>query len=254
MAKLEGRIALVTGASGGVGATVAELLVREGAIVVATDYLDEHSAALIARLGARASFRQLDVASESDWQAAIGDIQQRHGGLDILVNCAAILQPGMTVETTTVESWRKTFAVNAEGAFLACKHALGIMKGRGTGSIVNIASGVAVRASIKAPAYSASKAAVIALTKSTALYCAQQNYGIRVNVILPGALDTPMLRRNIPHSGLDTTEYLEKIRQTHPLGRIGQPEDIAAAVLFLCGDDSRFITGAEIVVDGGQIL
>ncbi len=107
---------------------------------------------------------------------------------------------------------------------------------------------------MKAPAYGASKAAVIALTKSVALHCAQQGYGIRANVILPGALDTPMLRRNVAYSGLSEEDYLERIRKTHPLGRIGLPNDIASAALFLASPDSSFVTGTEFIVDGGQTL
>ena len=261
MGRLDNKVALVTGAAGGVGSAVVSRFLAAGARVLAADQAAVPGAvnrASDAEPSAAADgdlrHLSLDITDETQWQAAAELVRADYGGLDILVNCAAFLQPGMSIESTTLETWRKTFAVNAEGSFLACQFAIPLMRGRPGASIVMVASGVAIRASVKAPAYGASKAAVIALTKSVALHCAQQDYGIRANVILPGALDTPMLRRNIVHSGLSEHEYLERIRKTHPLGRIGLPEDIAAAALFLAGADSSFMTGTEFIVDGGQTL
>ncbi len=251
MGQLNGRVALVTGANGGVGISVVQKFLKEGAQVVALD-LQDH--ALEPLNSERARYRRLDVTNEQDWHSAVDFSLTEFGRVDILVNCAAYLKPGVNLETTTLENWRETFRVNAEGTFLACRHAIGAMKKSGGGSIVTIASGVAVRASTKAPAYGASKAAVIALTKSVALHCANEGYNIRANVILPGALDTPMLRRNVQHSGLSTEDYLERIRKTHPIGRLGTADDIANMALFLASDASSFMTGAEVFVDGGQSI
>jgi len=253
MGRLDGKVAIVTGAAGGIGSCIVDTFLREGATVFAAD-----SKAGRVRAGAplddRARPLRLDVTVEAQWEAAIDEVRRQSGGLDILVNAAAHLQPGDSFATTTSETWSMTFRVNTEGVFLGCKQAIPAMTGRGDASIINISSGVAVRASAQAPAYCSSKAAVIALTKSIALYCAQKGCGIRANVILPGAVDTPMLRRNIAHSGLSEAKYLEKVRNTHPLGRIGQPPDIASAAVFLASVESSFITGIELPVDGGQIL
>jgi NAD(P)-dependent dehydrogenase (short-subunit alcohol dehydrogenase family) len=254
MARLTNKIALITGAAGGIGSCIVDTFVAEGAIVLAADRHFEGIQRVSEGNSASVQSLKLDVTSEEQWRALMEEIQAKWGGLDVLVNAAAFLQPGMSLETTSQECWEKTFHVNTEAIFFGIKHGIPVMKGRGDASIVNISSGVAVRASVKAPAYGASKAAIIALTKSTALHCAQSGYGIRANVILPGAVDTPMLRRNIPYSGLTESDYLEKVRATHPLGRIGMPADIAAATLFLASADSSFITGIELPVDGGQMI
>jgi NAD(P)-dependent dehydrogenase (short-subunit alcohol dehydrogenase family) len=252
--RLENKIALITGAAGGIGSCIVKTFIAEGATVLAADTNVEGIRRQSGMQPIGEHPRALDVTREEQWRALMDEIGARWGGFDILVNAAAFLQPGVTLETTSQECWDTTFLVNAQAAFLGIKHSIPLMKGRGDASIVNISSGVAVRASVKAPAYGASKAAVIALTKSTALHCAQNGYAIRANVILPGAVDTPMLRRNIPHSGLTESAYLEKVRATHPLGRIGTPADIAAAALFLASADSSFITGIELPVDGGQTI
>jgi 3(or 17)beta-hydroxysteroid dehydrogenase len=252
MKSLDHKVALVLGATGGIGAAVVKHLAEAGATVFATsasiDVTSQQSVTAMIRL------MRLDITDEADWSRAVDTIKAEFGGIDVLVNCAALLEPGLSIETTSIESWRRTFRVNAEGAFLACRYAVDLMKHRPGASIINIASGGAVRVSSHSPAYGASKAAMVALTKSVALHCAEHNYGIRANVILPGAVDTPMLRRNIACSSLPEKDYLEKIRKLHPIGRIGMPADIAAAVLFLASDDSSFMTGAEMVVDGGQML
>lgn len=252
MAQLKDRVALVTGALGGVGESVAKRFIAEGAFVIGLDLGMPPQPAH--DMGPRYRYRPLDITSPEQWADAIAFTLVEHGRVDILVNCAAHLTPGVDLETTSLENWRETFRVNTEGTFLGCQHAVAAMKKGGGGSIVTISSGVAVRASAKAPAYGASKAAVVTLTKSVALHCAQEGYNIRANVILPGALDTPMLHRNVKHSGLSTEDYMEKIRKAHPIGRVGTPLDIANAALFLASDQSSFMTGAEVFVDGGQSI
>ncbi len=259
MATLDHKVALVTGAAGGVGSAIVRRFVAAGALVFASEQCAAHDrggddgwkppsgSGTVTRLN-------LDVTDEAQWRDAAAAIRSRHGGLDVLVHCAALLQPGYSVETTTLDAWRNTFRVNAEGTFLACRYAIELMRGRAHASIITIASAAAVRAAVKAPAYGASKAAVVAFTRTVALHCAERGYGIRANVILPGAVDTPMLHRNIGTSGMSATDYLRRLREAHPIGRIGQPDDIAAAALFLASEDSGFVTGTEFVVDGGQTI
>lgn len=248
MNRVKQKVALVTGAAGGIGLATVEKLHDEGAIVIAADI----SRSETTKFSDRVMWEVLDVTNEQNWEQVILSVVKKFGKLDILVNGAGFLKPKVSFEDTSLELWRQHFAVNCDSVFLGCKHAIKQMKTTGGGCIVNISSGVALRMSTKGSAYGASKASVIATTKLAALHCAENKYGIRVNCILPGAIDTPMLKRNISQ-GQSAEDYYDKIAQSHPMGRVGQPKEIADAVLFLCSEESAFITASCIPVDGGQL-
>jgi 3(or 17)beta-hydroxysteroid dehydrogenase len=244
-----GRVVLVTGAAGVLGRAICRAFAEAGACVIAADVRDAAAAALAAELGPPASALHLDVASPADWDRARERVLDRHGRLDVLVNNAGVLKPA-TIEEATLEDWRQAMSVNAEGSFLGCKFGVALMKHSG-GAIVNFASVLAIRGRATHPAYGASKAAVRLLTRAVARHCGEQGYPIRANVILPGAIDSDMVRRNVP-PGVSEAEYLESVREAHPIGRLGTPADIAAAVLFAASDQSAFMTGADLVIDGGS--
>ena len=254
MARLDGRTALVTGAAGGIGEAICRRLAEEGAWVAVAD-IDEVRGVRLARgLGKSALFVKLDVTSDDAWGAAIETVTAQFGGLDILVNNAGVMIPA-TIEEATAQDWRTLMAVNGEGTFLGCKHAIAAMKTRGAdlplAVIINFTSSLAVNFTPQHAAYSASKAAVRALTKSAALHCGQAGYRIRVNNIQPGAVVTDMLRRNI-RPGQTEDEYFGEVVKRHPIGRLGTPKDIADAVVFLASDEAAFMTGADLTVDGGN--
>ncbi len=254
MSRLDGRTALVTGAAGGIGEAICRRLVDEGAWVAVAD-IDEMKGVRLARaLGKSALFVKLDVTQDDQWRAAVETVTSQFGGLDILVNTAGIMIPS-TIEDATLDNWRKLMAVNAESAFLGCKHAVEIMKTRGAdqpvAAIINFTSSLAVNFTPQHAAYSATKAAVRALTKSVALHCAQAGYRIRVNAVQPGAIATDMLRKNI-RPGQSDDDYFSQLVKRHPIGRIGTPKEIADAVVFLASDEASFMTGADLAVDGGN--
>jgi NAD(P)-dependent dehydrogenase (short-subunit alcohol dehydrogenase family) len=252
MGEFTGRVALVTGAAGGIGREVAGRLADLGAHVLATDLPETERQELEVRLAGRGAFCPLDVSDEAAWTGAIADAERRFGPLDFLVNVAGYFRPYLDLEHTSLDEWRRHFAINVEGTFLGCKHGIASMKkgGRG-GAIVNVSSGLAWKRLKDGFSYCISKATVLELTRLTALHAA--SYGIRVNAMLPGAIDTPMMWRNLRPD--QTREALEKFYAAqHPIGRIGNPGDIAGLVEFLCSERSSFITGACIPIDGGQTL
>lgn len=244
--RLSGKVALISGGARGQGAAEARIFASEGAAVVIGDIRDEEGRSLEAEIlasGRQAQFVRLNVALEDDWQAAVETAVQNFEKLDILVNNAAILRLE-SVEGATLESWDQVMDVNATGVFLGMKHAIIGMRRAGGGSIVNISSVSAMTASPWAAAYHASKGAIRSLSRVAALEFAKDN--IRVNSVYPGSIDTEMLTEAYSKTHLD--------RQwgQNPLGRIGTPEDVAWAVLFLASDEASFITGSELVVDGGH--
>ena len=249
MAAFSGKIAIVTGASGGIGSEVTRRLAAEGCSVIATDIDEAGGNALATEIGA--VFRPLDAASEEGWAGIMEFANHNSGGLDILVNCAGFFKPNVEFEDTSLELWRRHFAINADSVFLACKHAPAAMRPRGGGSIVNISTALAHRVRETAAAYCASKAATLAVNRLAALALAK--YNIRVNAISPGAVDTPMLWRNLL-AGQKREELEAMLVKSHPIGRVGKSADIAEMILFLASDRSSFMTGAEIAVDGGQTL
>ena len=245
----QGKVALVTGAASGIGLATAELLLDEGAEVVLTDLEKCRSRPAMAALAPRARFLALDVTREEDWIAATDAVASEFGRLDILVNCAglALLKD---IETTTLEEWRALMAVNLDGSFLGCKHAVRVMKDRGGGSIVTLSSVAGLVGAANLAAYSASKGGVRLLTKSVALHCARKGYNIRCNSVHPSFVDTPLLQSMI-ESARDPQKMQANVAKAAPLGRLALPSEVARTIVFLASDESAFTTGAEFVVDGG---
>ena len=253
--RVEGKLALVTGGAQGLGAAQARMLAREGARVLVTD-LNEDGAAETAQAiekecGAGTAFSmQHDVADEAGWESVIEAAREHLGGLSVLVNNAGIGVKG-NIETCDIETWRHGFAVNVDSVFLGCQKALPLMKESQPGSIVNISSIAGLIASDTMPGYNASKAAVWMLTKSVALYCAKQGWNIRCNSVHPTFIDTPILDGMVANTGYEKSVVLEKLARQIPLRRVGEADDIANGVLYLASDESKFMTGAELKLDGG---
>jgi 3alpha(or 20beta)-hydroxysteroid dehydrogenase len=207
--------------------------------------------ALAAELGDRADAVELDVRDLEAWQAAVAATQARFGKLNVLCNIAGISEPGNVVDGT-LDTWQRTIDINLNGPFYGCRAAIPAMTESGEpGAIVNIGSMIALRAASFVAAYSASKAGLLGLTRSIALDCAERGLPIRANMVHPGAIRTPMYER-YKHSGMDTPENIEtNFAATHPMNRIGEPEEVARAVVFLASDEASFTTGCDFTVDGG---
>ena len=245
--RLQGKVAIITGGARGQGAAEARMFVREGAKVVFGDILDDEGRqveAEIAAAGGEAVYVRLDVTDEDAWREAVGTAVSRFGKVDILVNNAGIASWNAG-DDATVEEWDRIMEVNAKGVFLGTKAVIPAMRTAGGGSIINISSisGMVGQTNIH-PGYNASKGAVRILTKSTAVQHAAE--GIRCNSIHPGPVKTPMTER-----GWSDPEWLQAMRRRTPLGRYADPDEIAYGVLFLASDESSFMTGSEMVIDGG---
>lgn len=245
--RLDGKVALISGGSRGMGAFEAELFVQEGAKVVICDVRDEEGDALAKKIvdrGGEAAFVHLDVTSESDWAAAVSEAVERYGKLDVLVNNAGVSARG-SIEETSPDDWDRVMDINAKGVFLGTRSAIPEMRKAGGGSIINISSQLGlVGMGESSPQYQASKGAVRIFSKSAAIQYAHE--GIRVNSVHPGPIITPMT---------EARRSDEVVRQRMisriPLGRYGESEDVAYGVLYLASDESSFVTGSELVIDGG---
>ncbi len=251
--RLENKTTLVTGAGSGLGKATAGRFAEEGAHVFVTDLNGEAAERVaedITANGGSATGRGQDVTDEADWTALMGEITDAHGRLDAIVNNAGIVIPG-SAEETSLDDWHKMLAVNLDSVFMGTRAAIGVMKKSGGGSIINVSSIMGLVGEPWAAAYNASKGGVRLFCKSAALRCAQAGYNIRVNSLHPGFIATPM---TVSESD-DATEQeaaaaqarLEKI----PLGAMGEPMDIANGCLYLASDESKYMTGAELVIDGG---
>jgi 3(or 17)beta-hydroxysteroid dehydrogenase len=249
MGRVQDKVALVTGGASGIGLATVKLLVEEGATVVVADRDEAASTSAVAALGQRATFHRLDVTREDDWVAVTDAVARDFGRIDILVNSAGVVL-FKDIEQTTLDEWRALMAVNLDGTFLGCKHAIRVMKDRGGGSIVNMSSVAGLIGSGNLAAYSASKGGVRLLTKSVALHCARKRYNIRCNSVHPSFAETPMLQAMIA-SARNPEKLAANFATAAPLGRLAQPIEIARSILFLASDESAFTTGAELVVDGG---
>jgi 3(or 17)beta-hydroxysteroid dehydrogenase len=248
--RVEGKVALITGAASGLGAATARMLVREGAQVALTDLNEEAGQALAKELGMAARFWRLDVTQEEDWSSVVDAVLVTFGRLDVVVNNAGM---GIVkdVETLSLQEWRLVHAVNLDGVFLGCKHGIRAMRQCGAkGSIINMSSVAGLVGAAALPAYCASKGGVRLLTKSVALHCAKQGYGIRCNSVHPVFVDTPMVDSLAGLTG-DVAKGKERMAKGIPIGRLGEPDEVAYAVLYLASDESRLMTGSEFGLDGG---
>jgi len=253
--KLAGKVALVTGAASGIGLATAQLFAREGARVVLSDIQDVDGEAAAGRIGAR--YLHLDVADEAGWIGVLKTVRERHGRLDILVNNAGMAIGG-DITQLSLADWRRQQAINVEGVFLGIKHALPLMRETGGGAIVNVASTVALTGSGNLVSYAATKGAVRSLTRSVALQCAAKKDGVRVNAVYPGIIDTPIYGQfeGTPLANADGSRPLARDPEALsarfvPMGVPGAPHDVAAGILYLASDDARYVTGTELVIDGG---
>lgn len=255
MPRLTGKTALVTGAARGIGAAIAKAFADEAAQVIVTDINTGAGSALAQTIGG--AFARLDVASEADWQA----IATRFPAVDIVVNNAGITgfegpfsgpPPAHDPEHATLDGWRRVHAVNLDGTFLGCRYAIGAMRGRGAGSIINISSRSGLVGIPMAAAYASSKAAVRNHTKSVALYCAAQGLNIRCNSIHPAAVMTPMWDPMLGHGPDRPAREAAMVADT-PLRRFGQPAEVAALAVLLASDEASYMTGVELTIDGGLL-
>ena len=251
MGRLEGKTALVTGAASGIGLQTSIRLAEEGAQVMMTDINIEEGLQQAEKLDANAAFLKLDITEEEEWISVLDETVKRFDRLDILVNSAGMVLIA-DVEQITLEEWRKVHAVNLDGTFLGCKHGVRVMKEFGAGSIINLSSVSGMIGGFNLAAYNSSKGAVRMLTKSVALHCARAGYGIRCNSIHPTFIETPMLESMIRDSPDPEKAWQTLVRQV-PLRRIGKPDDVANMIVYLASDESTFVTGTEMVIDGGVI-
>ena len=249
--RLTGKSCFVTGGASGLGEAMARRFVAEGASVVIADIDGDAGTALAGELGDSARFVPLDVRYEEQWLAAFATCER----VDVLVNNAGITTLG-SIEEVSLAELRHEFDIDVVGVFLGCKHVVPLMRGAngtGGGSIINLSSMCGVRAQSNLVAYNAAKAAVGHMTKSCALHFATKGYGIRCNSIHPGAIHTPIIDKVLAQSA-DPAALLASFIATHPIGRLGTPDEIAAVAVYLASDESGFTTGAEFRIDGGSTL
>jgi NAD(P)-dependent dehydrogenase (short-subunit alcohol dehydrogenase family) len=252
--RLKDKIALITGSARGIGKATAELFQREGATVIVSDIREEEGQSVAESLKPRAEYLHLDVGNETHWLEATEYIIQKYGQLDILVNNAGITgfleSPGpWDAEHSDLSSWDEVHRVNATGVMLGCKYGIRLMKEKG-GSIVNISSRSGVVGIPGAVAYASSKAAVRNHTKSVALYCAENGYPIRCNSVHPAAIMTPMWDAMVGE-GKQRQQIIAEVEYGIPMGHFGEPMDVAYGILYLASDESKYVTGIELTIDGG---
>ena len=248
MGRLEGKVILISGGAKGQGATESIMFAGEGAKIIIGDILDDEGLKIesqIRELGGEATFVHLDVTQESDWDNAVKTAISSYGGLNVLVNNAGILIR-KSIEDTTVEDWDRIMSINAKGVFLGTKAALPALREAGGGSIINISSTAGlVSSSSGSASYTATKGAVRLFTKSTAIQYAKD--GIRCNSVHPGPIETDMI-----HQSITDPDAMALRMEKLPMGRLGKPEEVANGVLYLASDESSFVTGSELVIDGGS--
>jgi len=252
--RVKGKVALVTGGSSGIGRASALLLAKEGAAVAVTDIQDDAGKDVVHAIkaaGGAALYIHHDVADEQAWESAVAQVKDRFGRLDILVNNAGIAITG-SVLTMTLADWRRQQAINLDGVFLGVKHSLPLMRASGGGSIINISSLAGLKGSPMLAGYCATKGGVRLFTKAVAMECGAARDNVRVNSVHPGIIETPIWNAIIPGASGANTPNLDAMSETVvPIGTKGVPDDIAQGVLYLASDESRYVTGSELVIDGG---
>ena len=258
MARVAGKVALVTGGAGGLGGATVRRLAEEGAIVVVADLDDGAGTALAKEIGG--DYVRLDVTSEDQWRAAVATVRSKHGRIDVLVNAAGIEGDVIngSIETASLAEWHKVLGVNLDGTFLGCKHVLPVMREARKDSIVNLSSIVSYMSTPSTVAYGASKAGVQQLTKSVAITGCQDGMRIRCNSVHPGVMQTRMIDSILTQVGQQLNISREQAEEGAlskvPFGQIGEPDDVAYLILFLASDESKYVTGSEFMVDGGWHL
>lgn len=254
--RVQGKRVLITGAAGGLGQAMAWMLVREGASVALSDIDGDRARALAAEIGAAHPGRAFgfahDVASEDQWVRTIDGAVAALGGLSVLINNAGVGGPLAFVEQDTVENWRRQFEINLLSVMLGCKHAMPHLRAAAPASIVNISSIAGLAAAPGMGPYNATKAAVWMYTKTIALEAAKQDWNVRCNSVHPVFIKTPILDPFIAMAHGDEAKAHERLARGIPLKRIGEPDDVAACVLYLASDESKFVTGSEFKIDGGM--
>ena len=252
MGRLENKVAIVTGGARGIGKATCQLMAEEGAKVAVTDIIQdegEEAAKEIKNAGGTADFWRLDTTQEAEVQEVIGDIAEKFGGIHILVNNAGISGPNEATEHISVEDWQKVMDVNVKGVFLCTKHVISHLRKAGGGSIINLSSIYGIISAPDLPPYHASKGAIRLMTKTDALVYAAEK--IRVNSVHPGYIWTPLVEELAENSGQGVEEFRHDLDSRHPLGHVGEPEDIAYGILYLASEEAKFVTGSELVIDGG---
>ena len=254
MGRMSGKVALISGGAEGIGGTLARMIVADGGSVMLGDLQLDKARTLAAELGSNADAVALDVRDLSAWEAAVAATVKRFGKLTTLCNIAGISEPGNTVEVT-LDSWHRHIDINLSGTFYGCRAAIPALAAAGEpATIVNVGSMLAHRASGNMAAYCASKAGVTHLTKSVALDCAARGLQIRANTVHPGAIRTPMYERYVNAGGATPEEIETVMASAHPMGRVGTPEEVAKAVVFLSCDDSSFTSGTDLNIDGASAI
>ena len=252
MARIKKKVALITGAAQGIGLETAKLFIKEGAKVILADInedkVDSESLAINREFPQQAIPLKLDVTQESDWKNAIIFLEKNLGKLDILVNNAGIGSAG-NIEDENYEQWKHIHDVNLNSTFLGCKYAVSLMKKSKNGSIINVSSIAGIIAGHNMAAYNSAKAAVRHLSKSIALHCAKERNGIRCNSVHPAFIDTPILNEFTKKIGREIA--IKKLSEQIPIGQIGDPIDVAYGILYLASNESKFVTGSELIIDGG---
>lgn len=253
MKRVKNKVAIVTGGASGLGKSSAKLLAREGAKIVVSDIDEEGGKKVVQQIkedGGEAIFIKQDVAKEDEWKNVIETTLETYGKLHILANSAGIGLGG-TVEDVTLEDWKNLIDINLNGTFLGTKYGIkGMRKTDEGGSIINFSSIEGLIGDPNLPAYNSSKGGVTIFTKSAALHCAKQGYGIRINSIHPAYIWTPMVENFLKAQG-DVEEGKKQLESLHPIGHLGEPDDIGYGVVYLASDESKFMTGSELVIDGG---